>query len=279
MRDEQFIDPEFGSRELAPQELPGVDFENAPASPPAEEKPAKPEPWEAAVADLKKDVREERERRIAAEAKLETWMEGERTARTKPEQPAEEEEPVDLVDAISSNDKNLTRKALKQLGFVPADEVETIVSQRIQGARQAATTELALVDAYPDLKNETSPHYNATAKALRELEAQGITGDIALDLAADRAAARLGIVRKGATKPSGRRATERSDDSQFESDDERMERIGAQSGAGRAPRSSALTDDDELSMTQRTIAKKFGISEAAYRKRARRGVSISGSQR
>ncbi|MCC7235591.1 MAG: hypothetical protein IT163_09830 [Bryobacterales bacterium] len=277
MKTDQLIDPEAGAEALPPQELPGVDFENAPANPPAEKKEDKPEPWEAAVADLRKDVQSERERRIAAEAKLETWMQTERSPKAK-EPPPEDEEEVDLVDAISSGDKSQARKALKQLGFIPADEVETIVSQRIQGARQAATTEVALVDAYPDLQNEKSEHYAETAKALRELEQRGITGDMALDLAADRAAARLGIVRKGKGQSAGRRAVERDDEGSPETESERMERIGAQSGGGRSPRSSTLNDDD-LSPAQKLIAKKFGVSEDAYRKRAKRGVSISGANR
>lgn len=289
---ETMIDPGEATFLRGPGEpLPGEDVENAaPKEPEKKEAPAEPE-WKKELSDVRKsferELKNEREARKEAEHEAREWHA--RATSGKGKEEAGPAEPLDLVDALSSGDDKQVRQALKQRGFVPADEIEALVERKVHGARGAATREAQLVGDYPDLKDEDSELYKATAQAYKELDKAGVKGDMLLDLAADRAAARLGIQRGTATAKSRRRsdddepeprrrARERDDEGEPETEAERVERVAAQSGVRSKARASTVRDDD-LTIEQKMIARKFGISEDAYRKRAARGVSISGIPR
>jgi len=272
--DIMMVDAE-GNNPIAGDPLPGEEDESL-APPEPDEPRAKDEPWKAELAELRKDLRQSREEAREARQALQTWMQqGNGNGSRRDEPPPEPEPDIDLVEAISSGDKKQAQKAIKQLGFYDAEDVERMVEQRVNGARGAATRDAELVAAYPDLSDEGSELYAATARHYKALSEDGISGPRLLELAANSAAAEMGVRR--VTHRGGRTETRRGgDDFDDETQAERDRRVAAQSGPRGDHRRASITGDDELSPMQRKFARIFGVSESAYMKRAKRGLQFGG---
>lgn len=197
-------------------------------------------------ATLQKDVKTEKTSRIEAEKTAAVWHE----RATKPgEKPAADTKPedVDLVEAITNGDKKAVTTALKGMGFFTKAEVESMVNDRVQTERSTAATNSQLAKDYPTLGDANSEHFKRTAEIFQELEKEGIPEGRALEMAADGAAARLGIKR-------GAKAEE--------TEEERAERIGSQAGQ-RGSRGTA-TKKSELSADERKICENLGITPEKF---------------
>jgi hypothetical protein len=180
------------------------------------------------------------------------------------------------------------------------------VRDGVTTARAELTTEQTLMSDFPDLHDEESELFGEMKREYAVLERKGLKGDTLLEAAALRAASNLGIVRKSVASKRGpgddnepaprarerydahdrrddyddeRRPSRRSRDDDRETDAEREERISAQSRPrGERGRSTREREsDDELNPIQISIASKLGVSKEAYKRRARAGVSLSGS--
>lgn len=172
----------------------------------------------------------------------------------------------DLVDAISSNDAKRISKALKSMGFVRAKDVE----RTIQATRGAMTREAALLREYPDLGDEKSELYEATARHYRDL--------IADDPALSKSPSTLRMAAKLAKAELGGQAS---------GEEDRAARVARQSGGGSGTRSRAAgaaggNGSGGLNEAQRRIISSLraagaNITEDGYKKRASEiGVNVAG---
>lgn len=266
---------------------------------------------EPTAAELRRERDSERARRIDAEKDRDLWADQVRSGRGRREEPKPEpvveEADVDLVEALSSGDKKLAAKAIKQLGYVSKEEVaemvRTGVREGVTTARQELTVEQSLVNEYPDLNDDGSEMVGVMRDHYARLEKRGLKGDTLLEAAANAAAADLGIVRESVAGKGRRRTGEepaprarerhdaderrdnydddrrparrRSDDR--ETEEEREERISAQSRPRGQRGTREREAEDDLNPVQRSIAAKLGVSVERYKARARAGVSLSGS--
>lgn len=215
---------------------------------------------------------------------------------------------VDLVEAVSSGNAKDIQKAMREMGFVSQKEMDDAITK----ARSEVTTQggrdAKLYSDYPDLADEESRFFKVTARIYNDLAAGdehlAKSGKLA-KIAADLADKELGRDRdRDDDRPARRRATtsrradpdlevdeeeEREDpDDRADREDredrekERVERVGRQSGdRGRRTTSRDARDSDALDATQKSIVAKLkaagaDISEEGYRKRAQKGIRMSG---
>lgn len=256
--------------------------DDPPAQPPAEKKD-EPDPaltnLEKQFADFKKDTerthRQLEERAQQAEQAAQFWQQkaaGESQPKDTPKGPPDDDgEEIDIVEALAAGDKPKIRKYFKSLGAVTKEELDGFsdsfverIDKRIKTERQAITEETKIYTEFPDLKNADSELFKATREEYQALAGSDFgKSPQALELAAHRAAARLG------TRPANGNAA------QGETPEERERRIAAQSGGGKNGKSAEISDDGALTPAQKRICKQMGISEDAYRKRAQGGIQVS----
>lgn len=201
-------------------------------------------------------------------------------------EPEDETDPADFID--NSGDKELEGdtaeklvdelstqgiKALQKRGFVTAAEARKIAAEVgvkvAQTLIDRTTTKLAtdnqLMSQFPDLNNEKSELFKATAVIYQEL--------VALDPNAKKtpatlfAAARVAKAQmKAAEKPAPKRQAETEDEDDVydrvdEDEGDRRRRVAAQDGSrgGRGPRVD--DDTDTMGPQAKAIAKAFGLSD------------------
>jgi len=233
----------------------------------AEEKP----PTAAELADLKKE-----NARLNARVNEETentrfWHERSKAAPAKAAAEVTEEPKLseDAVDAISSGDPKRIKALLSGLGFVERSEV----TREIQQTKNEVVSESALLNQYPDLNDQSSEFFKATARHFHELKQDP---DMARSPRIMQVAAKLANseLNAGKVAPKGETAAERSD------------RVSRQAGdTGRRPtsnRTAGAEDTNELSAGQRDIIARFrqagaDITEESYKKRAASGVRMGGA--
>jgi hypothetical protein len=151
-------------------------------------------------------------------------------------------------------------EGLRKHGFITEAEAE----KRAEAIVKKARTEMDLHARYPDLADQESEMFRETAKQYKALGDNGLTKAERLELAAEKA--ELALRRSGKWQDKDDEA-------------ERAARAKAQSGdKGRSPGDPGATgDDDTLTPNQKRIAAAMGVSEDAYKKRAKEGIRFSGT--
>jgi hypothetical protein len=186
--------------------------------------------------------------------------------------PAEAEDTTDLLDLIGTKGAKGLDDYLKAKGFVKGSDVAAAVNTKAQ----EISREAGVVGRFPELKDQNSEMFKATARHFAELEAEGIKGTRATEVATAMAYAEL--LEAGKITPRGKKAAEPNaggtDDDQRESD--RLRRVRAQEGDnGRRTGGGGGGKDDELDPVQKRMVEAFGITEEAYKKRAKEGVQFA----
>jgi hypothetical protein len=253
---------------------------------PAEEpaKPDKPKEDEA-VRELRRQLKEERKARQEAEAGVRHWYDRATAgaAAPKPEPEPEPEAEIDVIDAITSKGAKGLEEVLAKMGYVKKKDVDASIGQ----TRAEVTQEAQLVARYPDITDESSEFYQTTLEIYKDLAADPVMrkSPALLEKAAKQAARVLGMEEapkgRGRGPGAGGRDADDLDDTEDERERERVARVGRQAGdRGRRP-ASQVEDEGELSGMQKSIVAKFraagaDITEDGYKKRAQRGIQMSG---
>ncbi len=182
--------------------------------------------------------------------------------------PAKNDEPdVDLLDLITTRGAKGFEEYMRSKGFVTREEAENLIGSKageleVQGA---------LYEEYPDLKKKTSDFFKATAIEYGELVKTGVPNAIAMVQAARNT--ELRFLKEGKIKTPAAKA----DEDKATREAERKERAKAAMGdrGSRTAGDGGEPEDDELTDEQKRIARAMGVSEEAYKKRAKAGVQMS----
>ena len=240
-----------------------------PAAPPPPAPPAGPtkEEFEALKAQLADTTR-------AAEFWQEKASAKPAKGEPKPEPKPEEEPEVDMLELITVGGPKAFDKYMKACGYVSRAEVEQAVNSK--AAQFSKEQEISA--RYPDLKDNKSDFFKATAIHYGDLVKQGVPETIAMEVAAEKA--ELEGIRTGKVKTPA----QKTDEEKAEKERVRLERIKAQAGdkPGRQP--EAADDDEDLTPEQKRIAIKMLAGEGVtdeqaiekYRVRAKKGVMMGG---
>jgi hypothetical protein len=270
------------------------------------------DPRDEALRETRRALKESRLANKQVNETAQFWMNEARRTAAPGGRKEKEEEPdvkisVDLVEAVSSGNAADIRKAMKEMGFVSQKEMDAAINQARSEVTTQSGRDAQLYNDYPDLADDKSEMFKATARIYNELAADdpmlAKSGSLA-KIAAALADKELG--RKNGDRDRDRdddrprrRATSRRADPDLEIDDEdredpderedredrekeRVARVGRQSGdRGRRATGRGERDNDTLDATQKTIVAKLkaagaDISEEGYRKRALAGVRMSG---
>jgi hypothetical protein len=171
--------------------------------------------------------------------------------------------PEKLVDEFAA--KGVA--ALKSRGFITARDAQKLAADvAIKVARQMigqqvtrSTSDAQIMAAFPELKDQTSELFKATAKIYQEAVAMDPTAKktpAALFLAAKAA--------KAALKPAPKPRTDDEDDDQPERESERRRRSDSQDGRPRG-RGAVEEHDDMLGEEARSVIKAMGITEEEFK--------------
>lgn len=187
--------------------------------------------------------------------------------RPKPQDDPEDDN-TDFL-ALAAQGPKAVKNWLKAQGMVTRAEAEAMTNAKAtQLMRQAE-----IVRNHPELNDQQSDFFKETTAEYQKLKARGIAELDALELAADRVA----LTRKAKAGDGEGDNGDKGDKGKGngrgkETDEERRARAKAQNGDGR--RGAAAEESDELDDNQKRIAEAFGISEDAYKKRAKEGVQF-----
>lgn len=238
------------------------------SAPPAAAAPpsavATPQPAAVDTAAFQRQIDELKEQVAESNRTAQYWAD--KAKASAPAKPAEAEDDTDVLETITTKGAKGFDELASKRGFIRKDEVNELINQRAS----VLTREQELIGQYPDLKNKNSDFFKATALHYGALVKDGTPQHIAMGLAAEKA--ELEGIRSGKIKLPGAEPTKE------EKETARLARIAAQSGegGGRRPAAADPDDDGELTPEQKHIARSMGISEEAYAKRAKAGVSIKG---
>jgi hypothetical protein len=181
--------------------------------------------------------------------------------------PAEEE--PDVLDLLTTKGAKGLDELLAKRGFVKKEEAVSLVNSKAS----QLTSEAQLLKQYPELEDKESEFFKVTAGHYGELKQAGVPEEMAMSLAVERAD--LQLLRAGKRKTPQQVA----DDRKAEREQDRLARIAAQGGdrGGRVP--ADTEEDEELTTHQKHIVQQMGITEEAYKKRAKEGVKVRGGMR
>jgi hypothetical protein len=199
------------------------------------------------------------------------WYEKASTKEKAPVTTAERaaEDDTDVLDVITTKGSKGLDELVAKRGYVRKDEVQAMVNEKaIQ-----LTKEAQLLKEYPDLSDPNSEFFQATAKVFGELKNAGVSETMAMELAAERVD--LQFLRTGKRKTPA----QQRDEDKAAREEERKARLRAQSGerGNHAPVDNE--EDEELTAEQKHIVQSMGITEEAYKKRAKEGVKMRGGMR
>jgi hypothetical protein len=169
--------------------------------------------------------------------------------------------PEKLVDEFAA--KGVA--ALKSRGFITARDAQKLAAEvAVRVARQMigqqvtrSTTDAQIMAAYPELKDQTSELFKATAKIYQEA--------VAMDPSAKKTPAALFLAAKAAKaslKPAPKPREEDDDEPEVESD--RRRRADSQDSRPRG-RGQVEDHDDMMGPEARQICKDMGITEAEFK--------------
>jgi len=224
----------------------------------------------AELAQVKKDLETEKARSKEHEEAATYWHQQARggSARDGAEKPAKDEEPEDNTDLleVATKGPKAMKQWLKDNGFVSQAEVEQTVQEKAsQLAREAQ-----VVREYPELADHSSDFFKETAQEYGRLKSQGVPEGVAMELAAERVAVKRGKGGDGGEGGGKKKAPA------GESAEDRTARAKAQAGEGTKTRpAQQAAEDEELTPEQKRITEAFGITEDAYKKRAKEGVRFA----
>lgn len=210
--------------------------------------------------ELRRALRESRLALSQANETARFWMDrGQRPpAEPKPKEKPEPKTSVDLLEAVTNGDAKAISQAMRELGFVSADEVEERVSKARQEVVGATTRDQQLYRDFPDLHDEQSSLFRLTSKIYNRLERQdpnlGKSPALA-QIAAEMAAKELGI------EPEGRRGSRRDRDR--DRDEERRRPSARRQDREREYDAEDIDDDED-----RDEDREDGLEEE-YRERER----------
>ncbi len=210
--------------------------------------------------DLKSELEE-------SKRATEFWH-GKAKSSEKPAAAAVADEPEeDILEAITTKGAKGLDAILAKRGYVRAVDVDAKVNARAE----ALTKEQQLLEQYPDLKKKDSEFFKQAAMFYGELVKANTSPAVAMEMAAERT--ELKFMREGKIKTPSQQA----EDAKAQREKDRRARIAAQSGeSGGRTSAAADEEDDELTDVQKNIARSMGISEDAYKARAKKGVAMKG---
>lgn len=260
-----------------------------PAGEKKDDKPVDPE-----LKRVKSELKAERARVREATESAQFWADqaraGKAPVKTDPEpDPLEELGDVDLVNEITENGVKGLDSLLTRLGVARLKDVD----QRIVSTRSQITAESALMREYPDLEDDQSPFFKATATIYNSLaqDPHMAKSPKLIATAARLAKAEMASRAGGGGRRRPAAATDADEDldddiedqDDLEVDDERADRVARQAGDRGRARQSRVADEN-LSDAQKRIVAKFkavgaDISEDGYKKRALSGVRMAGLPR
>jgi hypothetical protein len=191
-----------------------------------------------------------------------------RAAPPKTETPADDEDDADVLDLITSKGSKGLEKLLEKRGFVRAKDVD----ERVDAKANALVKEQHLIKTYPELEDKSSEFFKTTAQHYGNLVKAQVAPALAMEMAAERA--ELQLIREGKRQTP----QQKTDAEKTEREAERRARISAQGGDKGVRAAREAEEDDELSDQQKHIARSMGITEDAYKARAKQGVSVRGTR-
>lgn len=184
-----------------------------------------------------------------------------KTPAAKADTPIETPDDEDPIEVLSKEGmKGFDRLAAKR-GLVSEATVESKIEHR---ARQL-TDEAALVKEFPEMLDEKSAFFKATATHYNALVAAGVPKNVATRQAANNAY--IDGVKAG-TIVSKSDAEER---------EARAAAAGGDKSRGNAP--AVDPKDEELDAFQKNICEQMGVSEKDYKARAAKGVVYTGGSK
>jgi len=212
----------------------------------------------------------------AEKARVADYWYGQRAQAAAPPTPEPEPEPeedIDVLDALTTKGMKGLDEILAKRGYVRGDEVDARVNSR---ANQLAA-ENQLLTAYPDLQDDKSEFFQATAQHYNDLRRQGVPDAVAMRQAARNA--ELDGIHSGKVKTPAQKTTDATAQRQAD----RQARAHAQAGDRGGRQTVAIEGDDELSDNDhaavRQLADALDITEAEAEKRyiarAKAGVNVS----
>jgi hypothetical protein len=173
------------------------------------------------------------------------------------------ENPDTFVDKLSTEGVAAVDAALQRRGFVRKADVVKLAAATarriVENTTQKLTRDQQLFERYPDLRDQHSPLFEATAKEYQSMIAEDPKlerSPVALAKAAELAALRLGVAEGGS--------------------DDYIQRTNAGMGDSGRRHSYAREGDSSLSPSQKLIADRMGVKYEDYAKVASRGVQIGG---
>lgn len=225
--------------------------------PPAAGSPAEPP---VDVKALQQQIEQLKAESSEKDTAIRYWHEQAKSATAKPpEKPADtptaDEE--DLLDVVAKKGAAGLKEVLKKQGFVDQSEVE----QRIEARARVIATENELAARYPELKDQKSEFFKATAGHYGDLIKEGVPHHVAMKQAA-RMAALDGY-------ESGKRMTDAEKE-------EREARARAQAGASSKGTPAPEVENEDLDETQKRICEALGVDPEKYKARAKAGVRVGG---
>lgn len=171
-------------------------------------------------------------------------------------------DPDKWLEAIAKGPRAI-EALIRNQGYVNAEQVAEIAAKvarrTVDVERGKITTDNRLMNAFPDLADNQSELFKATAEEYQEL--------IAFDPAAKNSPATLFAAAKAAKARLG--SKRRPDDEDYEDNYDRVEsnrrrRVEAQDGS-RAGRATRDEDSDTMGPQARQIAKLMGVTEDEFR--------------
>ncbi len=168
----------------------------------------------------------------------------------------DDDEPFD--EATLKGLKKVVPKLAKEMGYISREEFDTLADARIN----RAVKDNGVRSRYPGLNDKSSEMFKVTSAHYADLKAQGVPEALLLEQSAEKA--ELELRRTGKWQDAG------------EAEAERLARVGAQNGSQPGGGSADSADDKTLTAQQKLFAKRLGVSEEAYVKRAEQGVQMAG---
>jgi hypothetical protein len=260
------------------------DGEKAPEKPAGEAEKPKESPE---IAQLRRELKEERKARRQAEEGMKHWYDRAAGAAqpVAPEPKKEKEEPepeIDVVEALTNRgqkflDEYIERKLERKLskaGFAKAEDIDS----KISSTRAEITREAQLYGRYPDLQDDDSEFYQTTLEIYKDLAKDPVMAKAPslIEAAAKTAARVLGV--EPVTAKRTRKAGD--DDEEEEETDDRKTRVMRQAGGGRTPRQREPEADPQIeratrSLVDRLRAEGANITVEGVMKRAAKGITVS----
>lgn len=279
------MDPEIEEQELEEvDQVEDVEPEaavdpNAPPPPPVVIDPAEHKRAQKDLAAARRQAKE-------SDETARYWAEQARNTPVRQPAPEPEKEDdfsdVDLVDLITTQGAKGLATVIERMGYAKKADVQA----EIVATRSGIAAENALMSQYPELADDQSPFFLATAKIYNQLKADPAMANSPnlINYAARTAKAELALRNDGGR--GGRRAAPPAEEDDFEEEltpeEQRAARAGRQNGdRGRRDSRGAGPQGDVLSPMQADIVRKFQsvgapLTEESYRRHAKAGVRMGG---